>query len=240
MLSPTWSEKDLRAHLGKLLEEAPGRFLLRGQRRLFPTVISTLGRATSQLQIGQAYTILRRFVGQLGAQLWPDELRGVVKASRDEVIALLQHYGWLTPFIDLTDDLDVAFFFAHDGYITGDTAAMLIVDLQGLPPDHEHVSHDDVVDVTLNLRWTRQSGHALRPCKWMDMGCVREFDLMQQEYVQTLLFQPASADLITSAANRHFYYGADTNVAAQLKFLVRTLADALEFELDERLAKFPF
>jgi hypothetical protein len=241
MSSIIWSEDDLKTHLDEMMRREPDRYLLRGQRCLFPTVTATLGRATEQQQVGQAYTILRQFVGRLGAQLWSDERRGAVTASREKVMALLQHYGWLTPFIDLTDNLDIAFFFAHDGYVPNCSAAMLVVDLQRLPPDHVHVSHDEVVDESLNLRWTRQRGHALRPREWTNMGNVREFDLMKQNYVQTLIFQPSSAGLAASAARRSSYYATDPAVAAQLEFLVRILADHLSFKpLDARLAKFPF
>jgi hypothetical protein len=58
-------------------------------------------------------------VGRARSQLFGPDSRRWVTADAIETIALLQHLGWPTPYLDLTDDVEVAFFFACDRYARG-------------------------------------------------------------------------------------------------------------------------
>jgi len=240
MQPEVWNEEGLRNNLGNKIIEQPGRYLFRGQNRIYPTVTPTLARLSGPV-LGQAYTILRRFVGNYGGQIYPGALRGLLKAGSEEVIALLQHYGWFTPYLDLTDDLDTAFFFSHDGYAeTFGPAIMFEVDTQSIGHNHVIVSHDQVVDPILNIRWSRQKGHAIRPEKWIDMDEVRSLDLRAQPYVKQYVFQPSRVRMAENCKKWQYYYESDLAIASQLKFIVEGIAQLYDLNpLRPELESFP-
>lgn len=235
-----WSEESLRERLSAKVLDQPNRYLWRGQSKKYASVTPTIARVEG-LALGQAYTILRRFVGQYRGQVYPLPLRGLIKVEPEEAIALLQHYGWPTPYLDLTGDLDVAFFFAHSGYRPEDgEAIMYVLDTASLGKSHVIVSHDQVVDPALNIRWSRQNGYAIRPTSWIDMDEVRKLDLCKQPYVEEYAFQPCETRRALSAKKLLQYSTVDSAVTAQLEFLIDGIAEMCDFHpLAPELEKFP-
>jgi hypothetical protein len=221
---------------------AQSHYLFRGQHTVYTSILSFIGRLTNPVTRGQSYTILRQLVGQLRGQI--ARIPQLVAPDADETIALMQHYGWPTPFLDLTDSLDVAFFIAaHKSDKVGspavpNSAVIYALDTTTLPSGCRHVKHDDVVDPSLNLRWTRQRGHALAAAGWPDMEHVRALDLLTLPGVTTHQFQPKA---YPSQKEVDMYRPPLDAVAQQLAFLVDSLAEACEFKpLPPDLARFPF
>ncbi len=221
--------------------ENPGRFLFRGQRCRYPTVTPTLHRMKNTSR-GQAYTILRRLIGQARSQILPSEIRGMISATPEETIALLQHLGWPTPYIDLTDDPEVAFFFACNGYIADDGAAeLLVIDREALPLGLVLVAHDDVVDPSLNLRWTRQRGYALQAPGWPEIEDSRKVDLLRMNCTVIHPFEPRTEDIEWSLHMRERFYEENSEISEQLSFVVHSIADTCGFaQLAEDLKAFPY
>ena len=102
---------DVRADLtrseGVSLTGGWPRYLFRGQKQRYPNITSTFGRlpADDPVLSGQAHTVYRR-AHQIGQGLRGYTIRAL------EGVALLQHYGWPTPLIDVTGVAEVAVFFA--------------------------------------------------------------------------------------------------------------------------------
>lgn len=239
-MSTALAESELRQQLEDLVEREPERYLFRGQSRDYPTATPSIARCEGELKV-QAAKILIWLVGQLRGQLYPADLRGRIKASREEAIALLQHHGWPTPYIDLTDDLSTAFFFALDGYKPEvGPAVMFVIDRTQIPDDHVLVAHHEVLDPELNLRWTRQRGFALRSSEWRNVGNSKELDLKCLPFVKHHLFVPADDHAGRADRQRACLYEELPEISDQLRFLVRSLAEAFEFdELAPELRKFP-
>jgi hypothetical protein len=234
------SEDQLRQALAPFA--ADPRYLFRGQNTVYTSVNSFIGRLTNSVEIGTSYTILRLLVGRLRGQI--ARIPQLVAPDADETIALMQHYGWPTPFLDLTDSLAVAFFFAaYKANMVGSSAipnpaVIYVLDTTQLPSICRHVRHDDVVDPTLNLRWTRQRGHALAADGWPNMANVRILDLLSVPGLTTHPFQPSG---YPSQAEVDNYLPPLDPVAHQLALLVDSLAQAMNFKpLPPVLARFPF
>ena len=85
-----------------------GYDLFRGQRRPWP-VVSTLRRLTGKPQ-SEAVARLNQFIN------WAKKEAALIsyKFSSDQAIAIAQHYGIPTPFIDFTTSIEVAQFFATE------------------------------------------------------------------------------------------------------------------------------
>ncbi len=237
-----WEEERLRETLRQQATGDPGRYLFRGQRKRYSSIVPFIVR--DGVSTRQAYTVLIWIVGRLRAMVEALPIdRGVLKRDRKEVIALFQHYGWPTPYLDLTDDVDVAFFFAHDGFVKAEgPAAIYVVDttLSG-KTNHVIVAHDQVVDPSLNLRWSRQRGYAIRAKEWKDLEQARELDLVCQPYVREHLFAPSAGTVASMTGDdRLHYYEADVDVTNQLKFLVDAVAEGTDLcPLGKDLQAFP-
>jgi len=239
------SEDEVRQELASLSEsEAHGRprFLFRGQTKIYPSVTAFIGRLSDQEEIGKAYSVLRWLVGRLRGQI--ARIPQLVAPDADETIALMQHYGWPTPFLDLTDSLDVAFFFAtyHPGIVGSheapESAVIYVVDTLQLPPECRHVQHDDVIDPRLNLRWTLQRGHALAAAGWPNMEHVRILDLLCLPDLKVHRFLPNS---YASKEDEARYLPPLDQIADQLAVLVASLAESMELNpLPQILKNFPF
>lgn len=152
------------------------RFLFRGQRAVYPSIESTFARVpTTEMEIGQAYTVYRY------AKQICQGLRGYTIDHLDGV-AVLQHYGWPTPLIDLTGTLEVAIFFALHGASAGSRAVIYVVDAHKLPEeaivvDHTFLTHT-LDDGGIRHRWLRQDGFAVTTRSWRAATDAREFDLL--------------------------------------------------------------
>jgi len=246
------SEDEIRQELEPLAKElkplAEGddsgepRFLFRGQTKMYPSVTAFIGRLNDKDEIGKAYRILRRLVGQLRGQI--SRIPELLAPDADETVALMQHYGWPTPFLDLTDSLDAAFFFAtyHSNLVGSnevptEPAVIYAADTMLLPFGCRHVRHDDVVDPSLNLRWTLQRGHALAATGWPNMEHVRALDLLCLPGLKVHRFWPSAS---ASKADEAKYLPPLDPVAHQLASLVGSLAHGIGLNpLPTVLARFP-
>jgi hypothetical protein len=245
-----WADDELRSHLLERIDERPHRYLFRGQTRRHTTCTSLLARIEGE-HLGQSYTILRHLVGRYRGQLDRAEFRGWLKATPEEAIALLQHYGWPSPYLDLTDDLDIAFFFGYDGYeeqrrrerekqAAVSAAVIYCVDREALPNSSVLVSHDEVVDSSLNIRWSRQRGYALRPMAWQGIDECRKLDLERPSNAEIFEFLPDETRLRAVDTTKKQLYAIDREITDQLKFLVRGLGELCGFSsLHPELDKFP-
>jgi len=160
------------------------RFLFRGQRATYPSIKSTFARIpVTDMEIGQAYTVYRY------AKQICQGLRGYMIDHLDGV-AVLQHYGWPTPLIDLTGTLEVAVFFALQGAAVGSRAVIYVVDTEKLPEqavvvDHTFLTHT-FDDGGRQHRWLRQDGFALTTRDWRAATDAREFDLLTAPFRSAL------------------------------------------------------
>lgn len=239
------SEEEVRRELTLLTEgkySDKRRFLFRGQTSLYPSIPAFIGRLNDKEEIGKAYTILRQFVGRLRGQI--ALIPQLIAPDADETIALMQHYGWPTPFLDLTDSLKVAFFFAtYKPGMAGsvappNSAVIYAVDTTLLAPEYRHVQHDDVVDPTLNLRWTIQRGHAIAAAGWPNMEHVRALDLLKLPGLKAYRFQP---NRYASKEDEARYLPPLDPVANRLASLVSLVAQGIGLNpLPPVLARFPF
>jgi hypothetical protein len=171
---------ELRARLEQYesgnVAHAHPRFLFRGQCQVYPSIKSTFSRVpVDDIEIGQAYTVYRY------AKQICQGLRGYTIDHLDGV-AVLQHYGWPTPLIDVTGTLEVALFFALHGAPGGSRAVVYVIDTRKLPErvvvvDHDFLTHTPD-DGGRRHRWLRQDGFALTPRDWRSATDAREFDLL--------------------------------------------------------------
>lgn len=190
---------DLTSLRNTLTSFKPPQYLFRGQNKDYPNVVPFIARPTlSTLERGQAYTICRR-INVLSSQFYSE----ATPFPLDEVhlLALLQHYGWPTPFLDLTESVDVAIFFALLGHVGPDPAVVYVINTEKLPADALLVSYRDLLSYPgyrdLNVRWTVQQAYAIAASGWPDMMKVAAIDLKSEEYapaVQTFFYQPDDLD----------------------------------------------
>ena len=92
------------------LQSKGRRVYLRGLSRHHPTQVPTLFRDADQAQGRRRWKAYRQFL---------DELPRVVKGTRftkKNFGAVLQHYGFRTPWLDVVDDLNVAIWFALNNF----------------------------------------------------------------------------------------------------------------------------
>ena len=160
------------------------RYLFRGQSADHGSITPTFGRKLSEeTEIGQAYTVCRY------AKRICQGLRGYSIDYLDGV-AILQHYGWPTPLIDLTGSLEVAVFFALLDAKPGSEAVVYMLDTEALPDqalvlDHGFLTHP-LDDGAFGCRWLRQDGFAVTTKEWRDATEARAFDLLVAPFLAAI------------------------------------------------------
>jgi hypothetical protein len=222
---PTLSE--VRERLAELQSRNVGdgrpQFLFRGQRAVYPSIKSTFARIPdNEVEIGQAYTVYRH------AKQICQGLRGYTIDHLDGV-AVLQHYGWPTPLIDVTGTLEVAVFFALLGASAGSRAIIYVVDTHKLPGhaivvDHAFLTHT-VDGGGFRHRWLRQDGFALATRDWRDASDARELDLLSAPFSSAL----EAHEFIVAAHDRpelaNVLSTADDPLPQQLQHLLSLFCD---------------
>ena len=154
----------------------------------------------------QAYKIARythrirdRFLLQAFEQLGARD-RLAAPLADDVWFSLLQHYGWLTHYLDVTLDFEVALWFALLKNDRKSLAVMYAVDLDVLPSTVRSVDHSTLKAQPyslLNCRWVTQMGAMLVPVAWPDMTAAECLDLRALEFassVHRFEFAPAHGD----------------------------------------------
>jgi hypothetical protein len=96
--------KRLAEYEGRDVINGVPRFLFRGQRSIHSRINSTFARIPiDEMEIGQCYTVYRQ------AKQICQGLQGYAIDHIDG-LAVLQHYGWPTPLIDLTGTAELSVF----------------------------------------------------------------------------------------------------------------------------------
>lgn len=223
------------------------RFLFRGQKQVFkrdlpdgsraPTVPSKFGRIDKQnpLRRAQAYTTYR------WAAQFCTGLAGYTVGVADAV-AVLQHHGWPTPFIDLTGTLDVALSFAMDGADPLVPAVIYVVNRTQLPPHVEIADHSflavPLASGGLRHRWLRQDGYAISTVNWQQAGEAEEFDLLDprlQSAVKSFEFRFTPSDK-QRFFDRQLLNNLGDPIPAQLQAILTSFCNSQFDGLDKELA----
>lgn len=86
------------------------RVYLRGQSKLHAALVPSLFRGVDQRQMQCRWKAYRSFLGEL-----PRVVKGT-RFTKRNFGAVLQHYGFHTPWLDMVDDLHVAIWFALNNF----------------------------------------------------------------------------------------------------------------------------
>ena len=188
--------RDIRPALAALAADG---YMFRGETCQRQSIHPTIGRLRTQFPNeperiatirGQAYTILRR-THTVKTQVFP----GI---TTDEWYALLRHYGWPVPFLDVTFDPEVAIWFALLTLNPEGTPSAIYAVPPNLPKYVRVISHEDLARnqdyLKLNCRWTIQRGGALVPTGWPDMTAAEEFDMLSLPGLKMFLFSATPED----------------------------------------------
>jgi hypothetical protein len=212
-------ERRLRPLEGMPSSSGTPRYFFRGQNKVHPKVSSTFARIpeNNTIEIAQAYTAFRN------AKHICSGLRGYHIGHLDG-LAIMQHYGWPSPLIDLTGTLDVAIFFALLGAHPGETAVIYVIDRERLPDnitviDHDFLTHE-FGDGGLRHRWLRQDGFAITPVGWRDALVSRSFNLLDKGIKPVVSEHPFEVSAGDRAAIPDLLDKADDPIPEELQRLL--------------------
>lgn len=231
----------VRAALAQLPQ---GEYVFRGETCPRTAVHPTLGRLRHQFPDdkertdtirGQAYTILR----------WSHRIKSQVldDIDQDEWYALLRHYGWPVPLLDVTFDPEVAIWFSLLNRSSSKQPSVIYaLPISAASGALRLISHDQLLQNPeyrgLNCRWSTQHGGALFPTGWPDMTSAEEFDLLAVPGLRAYFFVPESAD---RAAVSDLLSTSGDKIASRLSSLLGIVAqtvggvDALDPHIRSRL-----
>jgi FRG domain len=233
--------QDVRA---ALVELPPNRYVFRGETRPRTAIHPTLGRLCHEFPNdeertrtirGQAYTILR----------WSHRIKSQVLADidQDEWYALLRHYGWPVPLLDVTYEPEVAVWFSLLNRNPGGTPSVIYA--LPIPTGNEAIrviSHKQLFAKPtyreLNSRWSVQQGGALVPTGWPDMTSAEDFDMLAVPGLRAFFFVPEPTD---QASVTNLLSTSGDGIATRLSSLLGIVAqivggiDALDPYIRSRL-----
>ncbi len=121
-------QTQLRALASIQRPDGKPQYFFRGQSQHWPNAVSpsitpTIDRPTlSQTARNQALTVC------LEAKLLGRGIDGYPIPTIEHAIGILRHYSWPTPALDITDDPDVALWFALNNRANGGQAYVLVLD----------------------------------------------------------------------------------------------------------------
>lgn len=162
------------------------RYYFRGQTEDFGPITASLARKPKNLRQDDKWEVLRSQAYTMCRYAYEiaNGIKGTIYSARpDEGLALMQHYGWLSPLIDVTGTIDVAIFFAWLKHMPDVNSVVYVFDREMVKPDDdiEFIGHDfllqDLSREALYCRWFRQDGYAITPRRRLDMQEVLQFDL---------------------------------------------------------------
>ena len=177
-----------------------GEYVFRGETCPRTAIYPTLGRLRHQFPDnqkrtdtirGQAYTILR-----WSHQIKSEVLHGI---NQDEWYALLRHYGWPVPLLDVTFNSEVAIWFSLlNRSPSKQPSVIYALPISAVGGALRLISHNQLLQNPeyreLNCRWSTQHGGALFPTGWPDMTSAEEFDLLAVPGLRAYFFVPESTD----------------------------------------------
>ena len=189
------------------------KFLFRGQTTNYQNLTPTFARLNDDGNlIGQCYTTFQFFTQRLATGLYG------YRIEPHEALAVLQHYGFVTPQIDLTGTIDIAIFFATDNLQEGNKPVIYIVDTEKIKEQHNIIVTNhfflvkEIEDDGLNNRWLRQDGYAIMPKDWFMTSVGRKFDLYDEAYsdfISYITFDPSDKENIIVDRKIVYDFGGD-------------------------------
>lgn len=160
------------------------RYFFRGQSQHWlnegePTITPTIDRPQ---QLDEAARDQALMVC-LQAKLLGRGIDGYPIPNIEHAIGILRHYSWPTPALDITDDPDVALWFALNNRANGGQAYMLVLDSttfaqEGIEMSDLWFTPVPLASGGLNTRFLRQSGWLMLPRDWRAFN-RKIFDLAQ-------------------------------------------------------------
>lgn len=158
---------------------------LRGQDQRHPTMVPSLFRSSTSLRLrNQRWAAYRDFLQQL-----PTLVRGT-RFTKRNFGAVLQHYGFRTPWLDVVDDLHAAVWFAlHEGESVGSRCAYRptagaygwVVVIAVPPGGHVQNLRED--QSSRNSRCNVQQGYSLA-MQYDDVSRPR----VEQDFISSVVF----------------------------------------------------
>lgn len=114
-------------------------------------------------------------------------MSGTINIDIYNALALLQHYLWLSPVLDITGTLEVAMFFAWSNPGTGKESIIYIIKSDEIP-DELHVYDHDFLMYNLDNggikhRWLKQDGYGICPKDFHNLEEIMNFDLLNYKQV---------------------------------------------------------
>ena len=235
------SLQQVRAAIAKL---PSGGYVFRGETQPRSAIHPTLGRLRHEFPNdeertttirSQAYTILR----------WSHRIKSQVLAdiSQDEWYALLRHYGWPVPLLDVTYSSEVAIWFSllNRDY-GGKPSAIYALPIPDAASTFRFISHQQLLKnpeyVAMNARWSVQEGGALVPQAWPDMTSAEQFDMLSLPGLRAFFFVPEAGD---QASVTNLLSTSGDGIAHKLSSLIEIVAqvvggvDALDPHIRKRL-----
>ena len=224
---------DVKKHLTSSYPNDDGgnpRFLFRGQNKDYGRVNTSIQHLCGFQGSQDEWKLIQRQACSLFryAKEAVNGLSGTLGMKKEDGIALLQHYGWLTPFLDLTGKVDVALFFASLDSLPLDESTIYVIDLNLLPnyPDLVLHNHDflvrDIPNGAFEHRWLKQDGYALALERW-EYTLDVSFDLLNYPLLiaEQLIFSVPENN-ITSSWHPYLDISNDT-IPQQLQNIIKIL-----------------
>ncbi len=216
-----------------------GTWLFRGQRKVHPSVQSSLARLNEKSRVTM-YNVCRRFHTAAAG------VTGYSVEGSEDRLALLQHYIGLSPLIDLTGTPLIALYFALTGSAVGDECVVYALDTSFHAAGSSQCRIVDHSFLALPLfrgglqhRWLRQDGYAACPNGWPSMEAVDNFDLLQLEGIREKRFVRRPNDFQMIAELGDLESVDDDPLAGRVRGVVDSVLRAFPScpELEDRIAQ---
>jgi FRG domain-containing protein len=177
------------------ISEKP-RYFFRGQRKEFtpqnssrPSIKTSIsivngfsGSDTEKKKIrSQAYRICM-LSGRIAGGM-----AGDLNMKVEDALALMQHYLWLSPVLDISGTISVAMFFAGLYSSQNEKSIIYVIDAEKVNGELLLYDHDflmyDLKHGGLRHRWLRQDGYGISLRNFTGLTEVEDFDLVNYEGV---------------------------------------------------------
>jgi hypothetical protein len=209
------------------VEDSIPSYYFRGQTADYRNIIPTIARNPNGVEdAGELEQIRRQAYGVCELA---DKMASGIGGTVEEGLALMQHYGWVTPAVDVTGTIDVAVFFAFLGREAGKESVIYVFDREKAEEDIQFVNHDFLLQSlgygAQRCRWVRQDGYAATIRDHHIWDKVMEFDLKQSAcLVDTVrfTFEPGEAP----ERSDYLEFAGDP-LAGQVQGIIRSMAEEL-------------
>jgi hypothetical protein len=209
------------------VEDSIPSYYFRGQTADYRNIIPTIARNPNGVEdAGELEQIRRQAYGVCELA---DKMASGIGGTVEEGLALMQHYGLVTPVVDVTATIDVAVFFAFLGHEAGKESVIYVFDREKAEENIQFVNHDFLLqslgDGAQRCRWVRQDGYAVTIRDHHLWDKVMQFDLKQSAcLVDTVrfTFEPREAP-----ERSDYLELAGDPLAGQVQGIIRSMAEEL-------------